>query len=84
MTRLLVLPVVLLVAVVGLSAIGIFGNAPGALMAGLMCAAPLFMFTLGWCVGRASNEFTLVRKSRVEVSSTNTRMRRSGVQEPLS
>lgn len=84
MTRLLVIPAFLLIAVVVLSIIGVAGSAPVSLVLGLMCGFPMFMLSLGWAIGRASNEFTLVRKSPVEVSSHNTRMRRSERQEILS
>ena len=85
MTRLLVVPVFLAVTVAALFIIGLIGNSPLALVFALMCGSPLFMLRLGWAVGRASTEFSLVRKPpAVEISSTNERVRRSGVREPLS
>jgi len=63
MTRNLTIATILsLVLIVVLFIGGLAGNNPVLLMPALLCAAPSFFFCLGAAVGRASNEFQLVRK----------------------
>ncbi len=65
MTRTLAsLMILFFLAMVGMVVWGLAGNAPGALMASLLCAMPLFVFTLGAVLGRASNEYTITHKAR--------------------
>ncbi|MBZ0282081.1 MAG: hypothetical protein K8L97_15180 [Anaerolineae bacterium] len=63
MTRNLVIATILsMVLIVVLFIGGLAGNNPVLLMPALLCAAPSFFFCLGAAVGRASNEFQVVRK----------------------
>lgn len=65
MTRtLFLLAALLLVAIIGLAGAGLTANSPLALMGGLLCAMPAFFLALGAALGRASNEFAIVRKAR--------------------
>lgn len=61
--RLFILAGILFAGIVGAFIIGIAGNAPAMLMLSVLCATPVFFLTLGAAFGRASNEFTISRKT---------------------
>ena len=86
MTRNLVIATGLfLAAFVGLLIMGLAGNTPFLLMGSLLCAGPLFMLCLGAALGRASNEFSISRKTPARAQpvgrAINPRIQR---EEPLS
>lgn len=63
MTRNLVIATVVSFGLIALLFIGgLAGNNPVLLMPALLCAAPSFFFCLGAAVGRASNEYQVVKK----------------------
>lgn len=65
MTRtLFILAGLLFLGVIAALGVGLAGNAPGLMMLSILCVAPLFMLALGAAIGRASNEFAVVRKER--------------------
>ena len=79
MTRILfVLSLLGLLALIGLSIVGLTNNQPALLMGGFFCAGPVMMLMLGGGLGRASNEFSLVRKrpTLIQQSVTNSRVDR--------
>jgi hypothetical protein len=81
MTRtLFILAGVALLALVGFFIWGISTTAPGALIAALLCAMPLFFLALGAALGRASNEFSITRRA----PSQQQRQRVMRAAEPLA
>ena len=85
MTRtLFVVAALLLVLMVALFVIGFAGQAPGAMMLGLLCGSPLFFLFLGAAVGRASNEFQLIHKARAAAPAQPVRTVNSRLRQPES
>lgn len=80
MTRNLVIATILsMVLIVVLFIGGLAGNNPVLLMPALLCAAPSFFFCLGAAVGRASNEFQVVRKdAKIQARVINPRNAKVG------
>lgn len=81
MTRTLFIAAALLAAlVVGLFIVGLVGNTPAALIVSILCAMPLFAAFLGAALGRASNEFTIARKTpnAATIRATTTHKRAGG------
>lgn len=65
MTRTLFIAAAAALALLVLSFVGgLAGGSAGFLVLGLLCAGPGFFLALGAALGRASNEFTVVRKDR--------------------
>jgi len=84
---LIVLTVFLFVLMVVCIVIGFSQSAPGLLVLGMFIAGPGFMFCLGLAIGRASNEYALIRRSdsNVVVRSGSSRGRvRQQYSEPES
>lgn len=80
-----VLAGLLCAAMIGLFIVGLTSSSPALLMVALLLCGPGFMFTLGLAVGRASNEFSLVRKDSAAASVNGQRVRsRITTREPLS
>lgn len=75
-----------LLALIGLGFVGISSTQPALLIGGFFCAGPFMMFTLGAALGRASNEFSLVRKGRTPTAPTQiiSRIERARTGESLS
>ncbi len=76
---LFVLAGALLLALIALFVGGLSGSAPALMMLSLLCAGPLFFLCLGAALGRASNEFTLVRNrpaAGAPVNAVNSRIAR--------
>lgn len=91
MTRSLFLVAALLcLAMFGALIVGLTSSAPALLMVAMLLCGPAFMFTLGAAIGRASNEFAIVRKDSGAVSIGGTingqraRSRLPRSAEPLS
>jgi hypothetical protein len=84
MTRTLVIAsVLLLVGMVALLVMGLAGQAPAMLIISLLCVLPLFCMALGAALGRASNEFQVVRKASRNPTIAQ-RLGRAAEREPLS
>jgi hypothetical protein len=50
--------------------LGLTSSAPGLMVLGLFGFGPAFTFCLGFGLGRASNEFVIVRRERTAVTPT--------------
>lgn len=84
MTRtLFMLAGLLLIVLVGLFIVGVASNAPIALITAILCALPLCMMALGAALGRASNEFAVVKKNTQTAARATTTQRRPVQQEHL-
>lgn len=74
-----------LVALVGLLIVGLTNTQPGLLIVSLFCTGPVMTLSLGAALGRASNEFTLVRRAqRVQNTQVISRIERAKQGEMLS
>lgn len=73
----------LLIVLVGLFIVGVASNAPIALITAILCALPLCAAALGAALGRASNEFAVVKKSTQTAARATTTSRRSAQPEHL-
>lgn len=79
MTRILfALALLALLALAFLVVVGLTSTQPVLLITGFFCAGPVMMLTLGAGLGRASNEFSVVRKrpTLVQPTVTNSRIER--------
>jgi sorbitol-specific phosphotransferase system component IIBC len=84
MTRTLTLGAVgALLGAIALLIAGLAGQAPGLMIVSILCVFPLFMLLLGATLGRASNEFQVVRKTtRQPVGSREINPRTQRLSQP--
>lgn len=84
MTRwMFLLSVLLCVAMIVFTIVGLTTSAPALLMVSLFLAWPGFVFALGIAIGRATKEVAIVRRDDAEYVSLNRRTV-SRTREPLS
>jgi hypothetical protein len=84
--RLFVIAGILFAGIVGFFVLGVASNAPALLMLSVVCITPIFFMALGAAFGRASQEFTIARKTTVSKSIPTNRTVQTGrvsTQEPL-
>lgn len=84
--RLFIMSGILFAGIAASFIMGIAGNAPALLMLSLVCVTPIFFLAMGAALGRASNEFTIARKTQVNKGLPANRAVQSGrvvTQEPL-
>lgn len=67
MTRMFALAALFFVGMIVSFIAGLAGSAPGLMMLAIFIFGPAFTFSLGFGLGRASNEFVLVRRERQNV-----------------
>jgi hypothetical protein len=85
MTRILTLGAVgAFVASLALLIGGLASQSAGLMMLPILCTFPLFMLLLGASLGRASNEFQVVRRSRSPQPANRRLERIQAEREPLS
>lgn len=78
MTRtLFVMAGLLLAGLIALFVVGLTAAVPGLLIVSFLCAIPLFMFTIGAAIGRASTEFVIAKQAPVQVMPTRAPARAS-------